>query len=124
MESDQGHGGADFDSERVPVDGLVRGERAAASVGRTASLQSRVSSLLAGGLTVVLGLAALTWYYSNALTRPTRARDAAQAAAARRAQGEMPLPSLGRIDPPSMRVEANSDADTTRLAGNVSAVGP
>lgn len=112
IESDHGHGSADFDSEPAPIDGLVRGERAVASVGRAMSLQSRVSSLLAGGFTIVLGLAALTWYYSNALTRPTRARDAAQAAAARRAQGEMPLPSLGHIDPPSMRVEASSDADT------------
>lgn len=112
MDSDHGHSGADLDSERVPLDGLVRGERAVASVGRTMSLQSRVSSLLAGGFTIVLGLAALTWYYSNALTRPARARDAAQAAAARRAQGEMPLPSLGHIDPPSMRVEASSDAAT------------
>ena len=112
------------DSERVPIDGLVRGERTAASVGRAMSLQSRVSSLLAGGLTIVLGLAALAWYYSNALTRPSRARDSAQAAVARRAQGEMPLPSLGRIDPPQLEVVANSAADTTKLASSVAAVGP
>lgn len=114
-------GEMDSDTERVPIDGLVRGERAVASVGRSMSLQSRVSSLLAGGLTVVLGLAALTWYYSNALTRPSRARDSAKTAAARRAQSEMPLPSLGRIDPPAVRVVANSGADTTRLAGNADA---
>ncbi len=110
------------DTERVPIDGLVRGERAAASVGGSMSLQSRVSSLLAGGLTIVLGLAALTWYYSNALTRPGRARDSARTTAARRAQSEMPLPSLGRIDPPPTGVVTGSDAYTTELAVSAAAV--
>jgi type IV secretion system protein VirB10 len=88
------------DGWRVPIDDWVRGERAIPSVSRARSLQSRVSSVLAGALTILLGVGALTWYYANAFTRPTRARDSAQAAAARRAQGEMPLPSLGRIDAP------------------------
>src|SRR6185312_17327441 len=98
-EFEPGAAGA-IDRERVPTDGLVRGERALSSVSRARSLQSRVSSVLAGALTILLGVGALTWYYSNALTRPNRARDSAQAAAARRAQGEMPLPALGRIDAP------------------------
>ena len=42
----------------------------------------------------------LTWYYANALTRQSRARQRAQTQSTNRAQGEMPLPSLGRIDPP------------------------
>jgi type IV secretion system protein VirB10 len=92
----------DEDVERLPIDDLVRGERGVPSVSRERSLQSRASSVLAGGLTVVLGVAALTWYYANALTRPARARDAAQTAAAHRAQGEMALPSIGRIDPPTL----------------------
>jgi type IV secretion system protein VirB10 len=92
----------DEDVERLPLDDLVRGERGVPSVSRERSLQSRASSVLAGGLTVVLGVAALTWYYANALTRPARARDAAQTAAAHRAQGEMALPSIGRIDPPTL----------------------
>ena len=49
----------------------------------------------------LLGLGMLTWYYANAITRQSRARQSAQALSAHRAQGEMPLPSLGRIDPPS-----------------------
>src|SRR6185437_13084803 len=73
---------------------------------RARSLQSRVSSVLAGALTILLGVWALTWYYANAFTRPKRARDSAQAAAARRAQGEMPLPLLGRIDPPQSEAVA------------------
>ncbi len=97
---------ADVTDERLPIDDLVRGERGIASVSRERSLRSRASSVLAGGLTMVLGVAALTWYYANALTRPTRARDAAQAATVHRAQGEMALPSLGRIDPPAVPLAA------------------
>jgi len=85
---------------QFPPEEFVRGERGAPSVSRERSLQSRASSVLAGGMTIALGVTALTWYYAHTLTRPARARDAAQAATVRRAQGEMPLPSLGRIEPP------------------------
>ena len=79
---------------------VVRGERTTAIVDAARSAQSRVSSLLAAGLMITLGLAALSWYYAHALTRTSRVRQAAQSAAATRAQGEMSLPSLGRIEPP------------------------
>jgi type IV secretion system protein VirB10 len=79
----------------------VRGERDATAVNRAASVQSRISSILAVGLMSVLGLGMLTWYYANAITRQGRARQSAQTLSTNRAQGEMPLPSLGRIDPPS-----------------------
>ena len=79
----------------------VRGERASALVNTVRSVQSRVSSALAAGLMIALGLAVLTWYYTHAFTRRTSARQNAQAAAASRAQGEMALPSLGRIAPPA-----------------------
>ena len=78
----------------------VSGERAAAAVNRTLGAQSRVSSLLAMGLMSALGLGALTWYYTNALTRQSRARQSAQTQAVNRAQGDMPLPAIGRIDQP------------------------
>jgi len=80
----------------------VRGERTTAIVHAARSAHSRVSSLLAAGLMIALGLAALSWYYAHALTRTTRTRQAAQSAAASRAQSEMTLPSLGRIDPPTV----------------------
>jgi type IV secretion system protein VirB10 len=79
----------------------VRGERDATTVSRAASMQSRVSSVLAVGLMSALGLGMLTWYYAKAITRQSRAQQSAQAASTNRAQGEMPLPSLGRIDPPA-----------------------
>ncbi len=78
----------------------VRGERTTAIVHAARSAQLRVSSLLATGLMITLGLSALGWYYAHALTRVTRARQQAQSVATSRAQGEMPLPSLGRIELP------------------------
>ncbi len=82
--------------------GAVRGERDVTAVSRASSFQSRISSILALGLMSVLGLGMLAWYYANAVTRQSRARQGAQALATSRAQGEMPLPSLGRIDPPPL----------------------
>ena len=80
----------------------VEGERGLPSVSGTGSLQSRVSSLMAVGLMSVLGLGMLAWYYSRAITRQAHAQQSAQAASKSRAQGDAPLPSLGRIDAPRM----------------------
>jgi type IV secretion system protein VirB10 len=87
-------------SEMQDEPNRVIGERAATAVDRSVSLQSRTSNILAIGLMSVVGLGMLTWYYANAMTRQTRARQDAQTLSRSRAQGEMPLPSLGRIDPP------------------------
>jgi type IV secretion system protein VirB10 len=82
-------------------DSLVRGERGSATLAHAPSVQSRISNFLAIGLMSILGLGMLTWYYANAMTRQSRARESAQASSTKRAQsGDMPLPSLGRIDPP------------------------
>jgi type IV secretion system protein VirB10 len=83
----------------------VRGERDGETLRQPPSVQSRVSNVLAIGLMSVLGLGMLTWYYANAITRQSRARQSIQAASAKRAQGDMPLPSLGRIDPPPAAAE-------------------
>ena len=80
----------------------VEGERGLPSVSGAGSLQSRASSLMAVGLMSVLGLGMLAWYYSRAIVRQTHAQQSAQAASKSRAQGDAPLPSLGRIDPPRM----------------------
>ena len=79
----------------------VRGERSVALVNVARSVQSRVSSALAAALMIALGVAALSWYYAHALARPGHARALAQSAATTRAQGEMALPSLGRITGPA-----------------------
>ncbi|HEX3395655.1 MAG TPA: type IV secretion system protein VirB10 [Steroidobacteraceae bacterium] len=83
-------------------DTLVRGERNSAALVRAPSMQSRISNILAIGLMSVLGLGMLTWYYANAMTRQSHARQNAEGASAKRAQGgDVPLPTLGRIDPPA-----------------------
>jgi type IV secretion system protein VirB10 len=87
-------------SEQEQGQDAVRGERDITAVKRAASMQSRISSVLAVGLMSTLGLGLLAWYYANAMTRQSRAQQTAQALSTNRAQGEMPLPSLGRIDPP------------------------
>jgi type IV secretion system protein VirB10 len=87
------------EEERAPEG--VSGERDTHSVARFMSAQSRVSNILAVALMSLLGLGALTWYYASTVTRSARARETAQAAASQRAQGDTPLPSLGRVDPPA-----------------------
>jgi len=79
---------------------FVAGERATPVAHRTRSLQSRVSSVLACGLMILLGAGVLTWYYSTTFTRQARARRAVETTSANRARGEMPLPALDhRFDP-------------------------
>jgi len=95
---------------REPTDGdernhgdeqIVQGERAATQANRARSLQSRLSSVLALGIMSALGLGMLTWYYAHALQRPAQAREQARAGIAHRADGDLPLPPLGRIAAPS-----------------------
>jgi type IV secretion system protein VirB10 len=74
--------------------GTVRGERGQPSVSTVRSLQSRVSSIMACGLMIILGAGMLTWYYTSAISRQSRVKQTAQTASARKAQGEMPLPAL------------------------------
>jgi type IV secretion system protein VirB10 len=84
---------------------LVAGERSSAALTHAPSLQSRVSNLLAIGLMSALGLGMLTWYYANTMTHQSHARQSAESSVAKRAQGgDMPLPSLGRIDPPTAQM--------------------
>jgi type IV secretion system protein VirB10 len=90
-----------------PDDPAVAGERDTLVSGAP-SVQSRVSNVLAISLMTVLGLGMLTWYYANALTRSSRARVAAQSVSAKKASGDLPLPSIGRIDPPAPIPEERS----------------
>lgn len=78
----------------------VAGERGIGSINRVRSLQSRVSNLLAIGLMATLGIGLLGWYYVRTYANHAQARENAQSASRGKARGEMPLPPLGRIDPP------------------------
>lgn len=86
------------------TDDSVRGERGPPLVSATRSLQSRISSVMACGLMILLGAAMLTWYYTSALTRQSRAKQRTQAASARKVQGEMPLPQIDGFSPLRIQV--------------------
>jgi type IV secretion system protein VirB10 len=91
-------------------DTSVRGERGSATLAHAPSVQSRISNLLAIGLMSILGLGMLTWYYANTLTRQSHARESAKVSSTKRAQsGDVPLPSLGRIDPPAAEKPSPQD---------------
>lgn len=102
----------------------VEGERGTATVNSVRSMHSRISSVLAAGLMIALGLGALSWYYANALNRQKRIRQSAVTAAANSAQGEMALPPLGTVDFPHVTMpstaaaasELNTDAPPQRLS--------
>ncbi len=65
----------------------VAGERATTLVNRSASVQSRLSNLLALSLMSVLGIGSLTWYYAHNAARQTRIRSHIQSTAANHAAG-------------------------------------
>ncbi len=76
-------------------------DRGIASVNQRRSIQSRMSNVLAMGLIGTLGLGLLFWYYSQAWAHQKAGKDAARQAVRASAQGDLPLPPLGRIDPPA-----------------------
>jgi type IV secretion system protein VirB10 len=98
----------------------IGGERGLPSVGSTASMQSRISSLLAIGLMSVLGLGMLAWYYSHAIARHASAHPSVQSASKARAQDDVPLPPLGRVEVPQAPVaEAPRQLSGSTVAANL-----
>ena len=84
------------------VDGepdTIAGERTITSVNRAASLQTRLSNLLALALVRSLAVGFLGWYYTRILSARTQPEKTARAARESTAQGEMKLPPLGRVEP-------------------------
>lgn len=79
----------------------VAGERGISSINRGRSLQSRITNLMAMGLMSALGLGLLGWYYAHTFSMQSQARRTAQNATNQQAAGNMPLPPIGPITPPS-----------------------
>jgi type IV secretion system protein VirB10 len=80
---------------------FIAGERGASTFSGVRSLQSRVTNTLAVALISTLGAGLLGWYYVRTAARPQAARHVAQAAAQSKAEGDLRLPPLGRVDPPT-----------------------
>lgn len=78
----------------------VVADRGIASVNRSRSVQSRMSNLMALGLMGALGLGLLSWYYSQAWAHQKAGKEIAQKSVKASAEGDLPLPPLGRIDAP------------------------
>src|SRR5579864_2346618 len=79
---------------------VLKGERGWPSVARVRSLQSRLSSLIACALMIMLGAGMLVWYYSSTFARQQQVRQAKATPVINRAEGDLNLPSLGKIVPP------------------------
>jgi type IV secretion system protein VirB10 len=93
---------------RDMIEESVAGERTIPSVNRERSMQSRISSALAVGAMLLLGIGFLFWYYSTQFSKAKEAREAQAKATEARATGEMRLPPLGRVDPPSREVTVSA----------------
>lgn len=81
-------------------------ERGIPSVNRIRSMQSRVTGVLAIGFVSLMALGFLAWYYTHEWQRTRVARTRAENTAQQRAQGEMKLPPLGRLQPPTAKPPA------------------
>jgi type IV secretion system protein VirB10 len=110
------------DDGATPAEAIA-GDRGIPQVNRAPSVQSRLSSFLALGLMCALGVGFLTWYYARTLARPAQAHQAAQTAAKSHAQGEMALPSLGRIETPRF-ARSDPPAPKAEVPAFERAIGP
>ncbi|MGE3599164.1 MAG: type IV secretion system protein VirB10 [Dehalococcoidia bacterium] len=88
--------------EAVGGEGTVEGERGVSAVQRPPSLQSRLSNVLAFALIAAIGLGLLGWYYGKVVTSRAAGRTAAESSARNKAEGEINLRPLGRVDPPPL----------------------
>src|SRR4030095_7458602 len=78
------------------------GELGIPALDRTRSVQARFSNALALGLMSALALGFLVWYYTQTFAERSDEVKAAATATKTKTQGEMTLPPLGRIDPPTV----------------------
>ena len=78
----------------------IAGERGIPSVNRIRSMQARVTNVLAVGFVSLMTLGLLAWYYAHTWQKSDDARDRARTSSQQRAQGEMKLPPLPRLQAP------------------------
>jgi type IV secretion system protein VirB10 len=99
-------------------------ERGIPSVNRIRSVQSRLTAMLAIGLTSFTALGLLGWYYHRALSHPVHMDSRLHETSQARAQTDVALPPLGPVHPPRL-VAANAPEthlDATSPVGAVQAL--
>jgi type IV secretion system protein VirB10 len=99
------HPGGNTDGSASAHDRSFVGDRGASSLSGNRSLQSRITNVLAAGLISTLALGLLGWYYARTAAQPSVAKHAAQSAVQQKGEGDLPLPPLGKIDPPKPMIE-------------------
>jgi type IV secretion system protein VirB10 len=97
----------------------IAGDRGILSVLRGGSLQTRITNLLALGLVAVWAAGMIGWYYMHHFRTQSQTKQATRPPPRSQAQGDAPLPSLGRITPPGVSPVPDTDAvpDTNPLLG-------
>src|SRR5438034_9778292 len=88
------------------------------------SMQSRVTNVLALGFISLMTLGFLAWYYTHTWQKTHDARDRARTASLQRAQGEMTLPPLPRLQAPHPKPQSASSAESSVWGAPPTAPGP
>lgn len=94
-------------------------ERGIPSVNRIRSVQSRVTAMLAVGLTSITALGLLGWYYHRALSHPVHIDSRLHEPSGARAQTDVALPPLGPIHPPREVPASTAETPAAPAAGAV-----
>jgi type IV secretion system protein VirB10 len=106
----------------------IAGERPAPVIDQAVSLQARFSNYLAFGLSAIVGIGLLIWYYTHAWTSLKDHARALQHAPTKVAPDDVPPPSLGLVRVPiaatrdnasEARGEGEANADSIALAASL-----
>ena len=109
-----------------PNERVVPDERGIPSVNRIRSVQSRLTGMLAIGLTSLTALMLLGWYYHRALSHPVHVDSRLHESSRARAQTDVPLQPLGPIHPPRLVAPSVVESHLGAAPGDVvqSLLGP
>lgn len=94
--------------EPMPANAADRG---LPSVNAVRTVQARLIRVVTFGLFVVISVGLLAWYVRAASSATTRDSQVARAATKAKAEGEVPVPPLGRVLPPAPHVVAVDSAE-------------
>ena len=97
----------------------VAGEREAAAIGRTLSLQAKLTNLIVFGVALTFALVLLFWYYAHIAARRAPGQQVARPRADRHVSDDAALPPIGAIGFPI----TSAPAEWRALSGDNDAIG-